>query len=42
MAFKGSYEMQESKKILLIDYCTSEFNLTQSRWPKPEDEKNDV
>lgn len=29
-------EPEKTKKVLLRDYCTSESNLKESRWPKPE------
>lgn len=35
MAFKGSHEIKSDKKFLLRDFCTSEFNLNRSKWPRP-------
>ena len=37
MAFKGSHTLKNGVKTLLQDYCTSEYNLTQSKWPKVTD-----
>ena len=45
MAFKGSYEIKRvggvDKKFLIRDFCTSPFNMNESRWPKPDLEKTD-
>ena len=38
MAFKGSFEMRDGKKHLLQDYCTSQRNILESKWKKPNDE----
>ena len=42
MAFKGSFEMVGEKKNLLQDFCLSDFNLNESRWPKPDEDLSNM
>ena len=46
MAFKGTYERNKfnrgTKKCLIQDFCTSQFNLNESRWPKPSRDLTDT
>jgi len=44
MAFKGTNEInkKDGRKRLVMDFCTSNFNLKQSRWDKPKNDKTPV
>ena len=43
MAFKGTNEItKEGTKQLVKDFCTSSFNLNESKWDKPIGDKTPV
>ena len=43
MAFKGTNKIsKDGKKRLVTDFCTSTFNLNESRWDKPKDDQTSV
>ena len=43
MAFKGTNEItKEGTKQLVKDFCTSSFNLNESKWDKPNGDKTPV
>ena len=42
MAFKGTYEMKQGKKYLVNDFCTSEHNLTKSKWVEPSSKNTPI
>lgn len=46
MAFMGTHEREEQsedgKKKLLKDFCTSNYNMKHSLWPKPDSKKTEL
>lgn len=43
MAFKGTHEVKkDGKKHLVQDFCTSAFNLNESKWAEPISEQTPI